>query len=480
MSGPDGVVVGSGPNGLAGALTMARAGLEVEVYEAAETPGGGCRTGLLTEPGFLHDVCSAVHPMLVASPFFRDRAPLPLLFPEVAVAQPLGGARAAAVEGSPARTAEGLGGDGRAWRRLFEPFVSSSEAVVDLAMQAPLRSLPAQPLTAARFALVGAVPAAGLLRTLFKGEEARALFAGVAAHSMRPLGAPLTSAFGILLTTLAHSVGWPVVEGGSQKIVDSLVTELEDLGGRVVTGRHVASLDELPKCRAVLLDVTPRQLLLLAGPSRLGRSYARRLRRFRYGPGVCKVDWALSGPVPWAAGACRRTVTVHVGGPWHEVARAEAEVAAGRHPEEPFCLVVQPAVVDPTRAPDGQQTLWAYCHVPAGSDVDMTERIEGRIERFAPGFRDVIISRVTATAVDTEAHNPNYIGGDIASGAATVGQTFFRPNVAWNPYRTAVEGVYLCGASTSPGAGVHGMSGYWAARTALADLGLPVPNPLSR
>lgn len=468
----DAVVVGSGPNGLAAALTLARAGLTVEVYERAPTAGGGCRTEPLTEPGFLHDTCSAVHPMLVASPFFRTCKLPPLLYPELAVAHPLGGDRAAAVNGSPAETARGLGADGRAWRQLFEPFVSSSDAIVDVTMAAPLRRWPSKPVLAARFAAVGASPASTLIRHRFSEAEAKALFAGVAAHSIRPLSAPLTSAFGLLLTTLAHSVGWPVVEGGSQKIVDALVSELESLGGRVVTDHSVKSLAELPVARTTLLDVTPRQLLHLADRPGLGSFYARQLGRFRFGPGVCKVDWALSGPVPWTAEPCRRTVTVHVGGEWEAVAGAEADVAAGRHPARPFCLVVQPAVVDSTRAPAGRHPLWAYCHVPAGSTVDMTELIEAQIERFAPGFRDLITARTTATAVDTEAHNPNYIGGDIGSGAVTVRQTLFRPTVAWNPYRTGIKGVYLCGASTPPGAGVHGMCGYWAARTALSDLGL--------
>jgi phytoene dehydrogenase-like protein len=338
---------------------------------------------------------------------------------------------------------------------------------------APLRSVPAHPLAMARFGLDGLLPAS-LLARRFCTEEARALLAGVAAHSMLPLTAPLTGAFGLLLTMMAHSVGWPVVEGGSARIVDALVGELSSLGGRVETGRWVATLDSLPPARAVLLDVTPRQLTALAGSGLPGRR-RKALDRFRYGPGVCKVDWALSGPVPWQAPACQEAGTVHLGGTLAEVARSEAEVAAGRHPEFPYCLVAQPGVVDPTRAPAGRHTLWAYCHVPSGSPVDMTARIEAQIERFAPGFGDLVLARATRTAAQVQEHNPNYVGGAITGGLPTLRQTVFRPTVGWNPYRSGVPGVYLCSASTPPGGGVHGMCGEGAARTALADLGLPVP-----
>jgi phytoene dehydrogenase-like protein len=468
----DAIVVGSGPNGLAAAVTLARAGISVDVYEGAETPGGGCRTEALTLDGFRHDVCSSVHPLLVASPFFRKKEgpvrSIPLCFPEFALAHPLGGSRAAAVTGSVAETAAGLGVDAAAYRQLFGPFTSGSQSIVDFALAPPQRSLPRRPLLAASFGVAGLLPARVLTRR-FHSDEARALVGGVAAHSMLPLTAPLSGAFGLLLTTLAHSVGWPVVEGGSARIVDALVDEIEGLGGQVITGRRRDSLDELPPARAVLLDVTPRQLVGMAGSSL--RSFARwQMDRFRYGPGVCKVDWALSGPVPWSADACRRTATVHVGGTIDEIARSEAEIAGGLHPDRPFCIVVQPSVIDSSRAPAGHQVLWSYCHTPAGSTVDMTSRIEAQIERFAPGFRDLILARVSTTAADYERHNPNYVGGDISSGAATLVQTLFRPTFRWNPYRTGVKGVYLCSASTPPGGGVHGMCGYWAARTVLRDL----------
>jgi phytoene dehydrogenase-like protein len=466
-------VVGSGPNGLAAAVTLARAGVAVDVFEGADTPGGGCRTADLTLPGFHHDVCSAVHPLAAASPFFRqmDLAArgVRLRFPPVAFAHPLDGGRAAAVMGSVAATAQGLGADGAAYRRLFGPLVRDADLIVP-AVLAPLRSVPQHPAAMVRFGLNGLAPAS-LLARRFSTDAGRALLAGVAAHAIRPLDAPLTSGFGLLLTMLAHSVGWPVVEGGSARLVDALTTELTALGGQVVTGRWIASLDSLPPARAVLLDVTPRQLVALAG-RRLPAAYAAALGRFRYGPGICKVDWALAGPVPWAAEVCTDTATVHLGGTLAEIARSESEVAAGRHPGRPYCIVVQPGVADPTRAPAGKQTLWAYCHVPPGSTVDMTDRIEAQIERFAPGFRDLVLARATTTAAQAEEHNPNYVGGDINGGAATLRQTILGPTPRWNPYRTAIPGVYLCSASTPPGGGVHGMCGQGAARTALADLGI--------
>jgi phytoene dehydrogenase-like protein len=468
----DAVVVGSGPNGLAAAVTLARAGLSVHVIEGAATPGGGCRTAELTLPGFAHDVCSAVHPLAGASPFFAraDLAAygLKLLTPKVAFAQPLDGGRAAAAQGSVEETAGQLGPDGRAYRQLLEPLVRDFPRTLPDIL-APLgRRVPGHPLAMARFGVEGLLPASVLARRL-RGEEARALLAGAAAHSMRPLTAPLTGAYGLLFLMIAHSCGWPLVEGGSARIIDALVAKLASLGGRVETGRWVTSLDSLPAARAVLLDLTPRQFLALAG-DRLPPRERWALASYRYGPGVCKVDWALGGPVPWEAAACREAGTVHVGGTFAEVARGEADVAAGRHPGRPFCLVAQPGVVDPGRAPDGQQTLWGYCHVPPGSDVDMSGRIEAQIERFAPGFRDLILARSVRTAAQLEQYNPNYVGGDIGGGAETLRQTFFRPTPRWNPYRTALPGVYLCSSSTPPGGGVHGMCGDWAARTALADL----------
>ena len=459
------VVVGSGPNGLAAAITLARAGVAVRVIEGAAAPGGGCRTAELMLPGFHHDVCSSVHPMLVASPFFTQRAGPRLCEPEVQWAHPLDDGSAGAVVRSVTETAASLGADGARYARLVAPSVRHADEVV-AALLAPLRSVPPMPVM--RFGAWGVLPSTAIAAR-YRTPAARALVAGAAAHAMLPLSAPLTGAYALLFSTLAHAHGWPVVEGGSARIVESLIAELTSLGGDVDTGRWVRSLDELPAAPAVLLDVTPRQLLAMAG-DRLAARERRALEGFRYGPGVCKVDWALSGPVPWTAEACSRAGTVHVGGTLEEVAVSESDVAAGRHPERPFCIVAQPGAADPTRAPVGKATLWAYCHVPNGSTVDMTERIEAQIERFAPGFRDLILARATRTADGFEAYNPNDVGGDIGGGAATLRQTLFRPTVRWDPYRTTIPGVYLCSASTPPGGGVHGMCGAHAAETVLRDL----------
>jgi phytoene dehydrogenase-like protein len=473
LAAADAIVVGAGPNGLAAAVTLARAGLAVRVIEGAGTPGGGCRTQELTLPGFRHDVCSAVHPLAAASPFFQrlDLAGLgvTLRTPKVAFAHPLDGGRAAWLANSVDETAGALGVDGPSYRRLLAPLVRDAPLTLP-SLLAPLRSVPGHPLAMARFGLDG-IPPATMVARRFRTEEAQALLAGVAAHTMQPLTAPGTGAFGLTLMMIAHLVGWPVVEGGSSGLIDALVAELAAHGGQVETGHWVRSLAELPPARAVLLDVTPRQLAALNGGSIPGVE-GRALRHFQYGPGVCKVDWALSGPVPWQAAACREAGTVHLGGTLAEIARSEAQAAAGEHAERPYCLVAQPGVVDPTRAPAGQHTLWGYCHVPSGSTVDVSDRIEAQIERFAPGFRDLILARSVRTAAGMERYNPNYVGGDINSGAATLRQTLFRPTARWNPYRTPLPGIYLCSASTAPGGGVHGMCGDGAARTVLADLGL--------
>ncbi|HVB92479.1 MAG TPA: NAD(P)/FAD-dependent oxidoreductase [Acidimicrobiales bacterium] len=470
MSPTDAVVVGAGPNGLAAALTLARAGLGVEVFEGAPTVGGGTRTAALTLEGYRHDTCASVHPTLVASPFFRS-LDLPglgvrLRQGDVAFAHPLDSGRATALSRSVADTAAHLGGDAGTYQRLMGPLVDQLDAIVAYVL-GPLRSLPRHPVALGRFALSG-TPSARHLGGRFSTDAARALLAGAAAHSMEPLTAPLTGGFGLLLAALGHGVGWPVVEGGSAAIAEGLRAELTRLGGVVHTDCPIGALDELPAARATLLNVSPRQFVSLAGP-RLAARRGRPWARFEPGPGSCKVDWALDGPVPWSAEVCRRAVTVHVGGTMDEVLRCEAAVHAGRHPERPFVLVAQASVVDGTRAPEGCHTLWGYCHVPNGSPVDMTERMEAQIERFAPGFRDRILARVTRTATQTEADNPNMIGGDIGGGAASLRQTVFRPVVRWNPYRTPLEGVYLCSASTPPGGGVHGMCGYWGAQAALAD-----------
>jgi phytoene dehydrogenase-like protein len=466
----DAIVVGAGPNGLAAAVELARAGVGVHVLEGAPTPGGGCRTEALTLPGFRHDVCSTVHALASVSPFFAgvDLAAhgVRLVSPEVAFAHPLDGGRAGAVVASVDATARSLGADATAYRGLLAPLVDRAEVIFPGVLSS-LR-VPRHPLAMARFGAVGIQPMSRLVRR-FETPEARGLFAGVAAHAVRPITAPLTGAFGLLLTLVAHTVGWPVVEGGSARLVDALVTELSAHGGSVSTGRWVTELAALGSPDATLLDTSPRTLLELAG-DRLPARYAASLSRYPYGPGLCKVDWALSGPVPWTAEACQRAGTVHVGGTFEEVARAESDVANGRHPERPFCIVVQPSVMDPTRAPNGCHTLWAYCHVPNGSNLDVTDAIESQIERFAPGFRDLVSARVTTTNADAERHDPNYVGGDFSGGPSTLRYTLSRPTLRWNPYRTPLKGLYLCSSYTPPGGGVHGMCGVGAARTALADL----------
>lgn len=464
-------IVGSGPNGLAAALTLARAGLSVAVYEGAERAGGGCRTEELTLPGFAHDVCSAVHPLLAASPFFaREQLPgVELMTPEIAFAHPLDGESAVAVYRSVAHTAAELGADERRYRTALAPLVGDSQKIVASSL-APMLTTPRHPLAMARFGALGVLPASVLARRL-QTRAARALLGGLAAHSMRPLSAPGTGAFALLLGTLAHSVGWPVVRGGSERIVEALVAEIEAADGVVRPGRFVQSLDELPGNDCTLLDVAPRALDALAGP-RLPTGYRRALRRYRHGPGVFKLDWALSGPVPWRSPLCRQTATLHVGGDFEQIARSEADVAAGRHSERPFCIAVQPCVLDPSRAPEDRHTFYAYCHVPNGSNVDMTERVEAQIERFAPGFRDLVLARSSMDSRQLERYDPNYVGGDINSGAATLRQTIFRPTLRPAPYRTPLERVYLCSSATPPGGGVHGMCGLHAAGVALRDLGL--------
>ena len=470
----DAVVVGSGPNGLCAAATLGQAGWRVLVVEAADTIGGGTRSGPLTLDGFVHDRCSAVHPMAVASPALRDldltAHGVAWRFPEIQVAHPLDGGRAALVHRSVDQTAAGLGLDAASYRTLLDPLVRRAADLTD-AVLSPLSVPPAGAMAAlARFGLAAAWPADRLAHRRFATAEARGLLAGLAAHSMLSLRSPGTAGYGLFLGLLAHAVGWPVAQGGSQAIADALAAVITASGGELVTGQRVTSLDQLPPARATLVDVSPRQLLSLAGP-RLPARYRRALRRYRYGSGVFKVDWALDGAIPWSAPGVDRAATVHVGGTLAEVTAAEGEVAAGRHPERPFVLVVQPSVVDPTRAPAGRQVGWAYCHVPNGSTVDMTERIESQLERFAPGFRDRVLARRTAGPAALERHDANYVGGDIAVGRTDLTQLVTRPTVSRHPWRTPVPGLYLCSSATPPGPGVHGMCGWHAARAALADLG---------
>lgn len=459
-------------------MVLTEAGLAVRVYEGAATPGGGCRTEELMLPGLRHDVCSAVHPLAAASPFFRRfdlaRRGVTLRAPPVAYAHPLDGGRAAAVWGTVADTAAGLGRDGAAYRALFGPLVGHGLHLVDQVL-APMRSPGRHPLALAGFGLQ-AMRSAVWVAGRFTTDEARALFAGVAAHAVLPLDAPMTAGVGLLLGTLAHLVGWPVVEGGSARLVGAMVEAIEAGGGEVVTGHRVSSLEEVAPARVVLADVSPGALADLAG-GLLPGAYVQALRRFRHGPGVCKVDWAISEPVPWVAEVCRRAGTVHVGGTFEEIARSEAEVAGGRHPDAPYVLVVQPGVADPTRAqladPTRAGTLWSYCHVPSGSTLDMAPAIAAQLERFAPGFGDIVVARASRTAAALEADNPNYVGGDIGGGSQSVRRTLFGPAPGLSPYRTPVPGLYLCSSSTPPGPGVHGRCGELAALSALSDLHRP-------
>lgn len=464
----DAVVVGAGPNGLMAAITMARAGRRTVVFEASPTAGGGTRSAALTLSGFVHDVCSAVHPTAVASPAF---ATVPLAahgvewcHPDVPLAHPLAGGEAAVLHRSVDATAGGLGADGRAYRALLGPYVRRATAVSET-LFSPF-GVPHAPVTMARFGLDALHSVQRLAERRFSGDAARALLAGSAAHSMVALYAPATAGYGLFLTLLAHAVGWPVARGGSQTVADALVAELRTHGGEVVTDHRVDALADLPPARSTLLDVTPRQLLAMGG-DRVPSRYRRTLRRFRYGSGVFKIDWALSGPVPWTNPQVASAATVHVGGTLAEIAAAEASVLAGRVPERPFVLFVQATAADPSRAPAGRHTGWAYCHVPNGSSVDCTDAIEAQIERFAPGFRDLVLGRHTVDAVGMEAYDGNYVGGDINGGAGTLGQLFTRPAISVRPWVTPMPGVYLCSSSTPPGGGVHGMCGWHAARAAL-------------
>lgn len=467
---PDAVVVGSGPNGLAAAITLARAGRSVVVVERADTVGGGTRSAELTEPGFVHDVCSAIHPLAAGSPFFSElplaEHGLELIHPDAPMAHPLDDGTAVVLERSAEATAAGLGVDGPAYRKLFEPLVRDQGWLVPFLLGP--RPLPRHPLGAARFGLKAIRSAAGLAGR-FEGERARALFMGLAAHSIQSLRRSPTASFGLVLGLLAHAYGWPMARGGSQSIADSLVSYLRSLGGEVETARPVASVDELPRSEATLLDLTPQGVIAVAGHRLPGR-YLRALRRYRYGPGVFKVDWALDGPVPWTAEECARAGTVHVGGTAAEIVESEEAVWRGEPPERPYLIVAQQSLFDGTRAPSGKHALWAYCHVPNGSTVDMTERIEAQIERFAPGFRELIRARHTMSPADVEACNPNYVGGDINGGVQDLRQLYTRPAVRLNPYSTPADGLYICSSSTPPGGGVHGMCGLHAARSALRSV----------
>lgn len=476
----DAVVVGAGPNGLAAGITLAQAGHKVVIFEGAETIGGGTRSAELTLPGFVHDVCSAIHPLSVASPFFESlelaRYGLEWIYPDVALAHPFDDGTAAALHASVAETAGTLGRDADAYERLMDPLVRDWEKLKNNLL-GPFR-LPRHPLALARFGLAALTPAHWLALNRFEGGRARGFFAGLAGHSIMALNKPGTSAFGLVLGIVGHAVGWPMPRGGAQRIGQALGAYFCDLGGEIVTGHYVESLHELPDARVTLLDITPRQFLEMGSFSklhsnvgeRLPAGYRRSLRNYRYGPGVCKVDWALSEPIPWTAAEARRAGTVHLGSTLGEIVLSEREAWQGRHAQHPYVLVAQQSLFDDTRAPQGKHTAWAYCHVPQGSTVDMTERIEAQIERYAPGFRECVLARRTHTATEMARYNPNYVGGDINGGVQDLRQLYTRPAPRLNPYSTPLKGVYLCSSATPPGGGVHGMCGYHAARAALKDL----------
>lgn len=464
----DAVVVGSGPNGLAAAIVMAQHGKSVIVYEAEESIGGGARSLELTLPGFTHDLCSSVYPLAAGSPFFRS---LPLaehglewVEPPAPLAHPLADGTAVTLERSVERTAERLGEDAGAYGKLMGPLVARWRGL-DADILGPLR-FPQSPWKLARFGALAIQPARRLAEKRFHGGRARALFAGLAAHAMLPLEYWGSAAFGLVLGITGHSVGWPIARGGAQALTNALAAHLRSLGGEIVCGRRVRALAELPRARVVLCDLTPKQLLEIAA-DRLSPRYQASLRRYRYGMGAFKMDWALCAPVPWKAPECARAATVHVGGSLEEIALSESAAWRGAHAERPFVLVAQPSLFDPSRAPAGKHTLWGYCHVPNGSSFDMAERIEQQIERFAPGFRDLILARSAMPAAALAKHNSNLVGGDINGGAPDLAQLFLRPTRKL--YRTSYPGLYLCSASTPPGGGVHGMCGYFAAKQALSD-----------
>ena len=468
----DAVVVGSGPNGLAAAITLARAGYSVLVLEANSTIGGGARSAELTLPGFVHDVCSAVHPLAAGSPFFNsaplERFGLHWIQPEIPLAHPFDDGTAACLYRDVDFTADSLGQDKRNYCKLMKPLVRDWEKLSAEFLQ-PMLHLPRHPIALAKFGMRVLCPTTLLANLFFKGNPARALFAGVAAHSFLPLESPLSSAFGFVLGSAGHAVGWPIPIRGSQTISNALAAYLQELGGEIETNCKIDNLEQLAEARAVLFDTSVWNFVRIAG-NQLPNPYRRRLQKFRHAPGIFKIDYALSAAIPWRSDKCRRAGTIHLGGTLEEIAAAERDIAHGKLPERPFVLVAQQSLFDQTRGPHGQHTLWAYAHVPFGCNVDVSEKIEAQIERFAPGFRDCILARHKTGTTELDKSNPNLAGGDISGGAANLWQLIARPVFSQTPYRTPLRGVYLCSSSTPPGGGVHGMCGYHAARAALRDI----------
>ncbi len=470
----DAVIVGSGPNGLSAAIVLAKAGLSVVVLEARPTIGGGTRSAELTLPGFVHDLGSAIHPMAVSSPLLQ-RLPLAehgltFIYPPVAAAHPLDGGTAVALSGSVADTAQTLGRDEQTYRDLLEPIVEHWPTLA-ADILGPLR-FPDHPIDFACFGLDALLPATYLAKR-FKTTEARGLLGGMATHAIQPLTNLTTSAITLAMMAAGHRYGWPLPKGGSQAIANALAAYLRSLGGQLEVDRPVRTLADLPKTRVVLFDLTPKQLLHILGDRRSAVSlpylYRKQLEHYRYGPGIFKIDWALNGPIPFTAPVCRQAGTVHLGGTLEEIVAIEQQISQGQHPDRPHVILAQQSLFDSTRAPSGKHTGWAYCHVPNGSTVDMTERIEQQVERFAPGFRDLILARRTVNTAQLETWNPNYVGGDINGGIVDLLQLYTRPSLSLTPYRTPVPGLFICSSATPPGGGVHGMCGYHAARIALRD-----------
>ena len=467
----DALVIGSGPNGLAAAITLAQAGLSVAIFEAKNTIGGGMRSAELTLPGFVHDICSAVHPLGVGSPFFRSlplekhglkwiHAPFPL-------GHPFDDGTAAILNRSVDLTGKTLNGDDSAYKKLVNSFVKNWNNLASDIL-APLH-FPHHPILLSHFAYYALRSAYGLSNSLFQNEPARSFFAGLSAHAILPLTKPLTAAFGLILAVLGHAVGWPFPQGGSQKIADALASYFLSLGGKIYTGVNVENLEELPPSHAILCDLTPKQLLKI-GQNQFPIQYQRQLEKYRYGPGVFKMDWALNAPIPWKVKECSQAGTIHLGGTFEEIIESERNVWENKHPKKPYIILAQPSLFDRSRAPEHHHTAWGYCHVPNGSDRNMTEEIENQIERFAPNFKDTILAKSSMSAQDMERYNPNYVGGDINGGVQDIYQLFTRPTNQIVPYATPLKGVYICSSSTPPGGGVHGMCGYYAASTALKQV----------
>lgn len=475
----DAVVVGSGPNGLAAAILLQQHGQSVLLLEGKDTIGGGLRTAELTLPGYRHDVCSAIHPLAAASPYMEtlplDQFGLQYIYPEIAAAHPFDNGKAALLYNSIANTALLLGADEQAYLKLLRPIVKNWPSIAPDVL-APLH-FPKHPIAMAQFGLKALLPAT-LLAKHFTTPEAKGLLAGMAAHAIQPLGNLTTSAIALVLMANGHLKGWPLPKGGSQSIADAMAAYFVSLGGKIETNTYITSLNQLPSAKAVLFDITPKQLLQIAGHS-LSAVYQWQLKRYRYGMGVFKIDWALDAPIPFSADGCRRAGTLHLGNTIEEITDNERRTAHGEHVAKPFVLLAQPSVFDSTRAPAGKHTAWAYCHVPNGSKIDMTAAIENQVERFAPGFKDRILARNTMNTAQIEAYNPNYIGGDINGGIIDLGQLFTRPALRWSPYQTSTKNLYLCSSSTPPGGGVHGMCGYHAAKRALKEIFKINANPLN-